>query len=206
MQQKQFPSVPENINVLSGSPTQNFPASPFGSLSNSSLSGSLSNLQLPNSGSYGNLNHSSSTGNIPQAVNHTANFQNIHSPSPYHRSPCTTPSNYIKMEYNPNSPMSLGDDSLGMEIDNFTTTNAQQAALTWLDLNLEADSPLDYQSISSKEVLSNLNSITDINPNMMHQNSLFGNNNNRTQNSIYGSSPRTQDGYISLYDLEGGEY
>ena len=205
-QNKQFSSVPENINNLSTSPSQNFLNSPYGSLGTNSLSGSLSNLPLPHSGSQGNLNHSSSTGNIPQAVNQYEQYQNIHTASPYHRSPCGTPSNYIKMEYNPNSPMSVGDDSMGMDIDNIT--NGHNGTLSWLDLNIDTGSPPGFncQNIPSKESLLNSNTTLEMNTNMLHQNTLFCNNNTRAQMPIFGSSPRNQDGFVSLFDLEGGEY
>lgn len=202
---KQFSSVPENINTLSNSPSQAYLSSPYGSLgTHNNLSGSMTDLQSPQSGSYGNLNLSSSTGNLL-----SDNFQNSLS-SPFQT---TQTHNYLKMSDNPMSPMSTEDESLAMELEGFPASNNQNNDLNWSDLS-GPDSPANMQfqgmplkdNSSAYSSLAGSSEILDINTNnMLQQHTLFGHN-ERTQTSIYSSSPRPQDGYVSLFDLQGGDY
>lgn len=176
-------SMPDNINLLSGSPSQNF----------------LNSSYSPYPGGF---NHTSSTGSIPQ--------QAELSTSPYSRT--TTPSNF--MNCNSMSPVSAMTDD-PMELERFPSPMGGNNTLNWLDLNMEPGSPnMNFQGMSSNngESSSNLNMSSGFGDfNTTPSNNIYTNPHatyqNRSQTSIlYGSSPKPQDGYISLFDLEGGDY
>jgi len=181
-EQKPFnTSDAHDLNLLSGSPSQNF----------------LNNSFYNTAG----FNTSSSTGSIPQQT----------SPTPFRG---TSPSHFMNTAAL--SPTNATTDD-PMELDRFPSPNmmASNNSLNWLDLNMEPNSPnMNFQTIKDNNTANTTNSMNmDLQNGMFsnelnnQQQTLYNNQNRQSQNSLfYGSSPRQQDGFISLFDLEGGEY
>lgn len=193
-------SVPENINLLGGSPSQNF------------LTNQYTNLQYQQHppqqhNNCNNLNHASSTGSIPQQLQ--ADMAPGLSTSPFRSSP-GTPSNFINC--NAMSPLSVTTVDDPMELDKFSSQNN---SLGWLDLNMETASPppnAGYQTFSPQPGVAASNMNTSLSGGFNEYQNIYNNPHaiygaqNRSQTSIHGSSPKPQDGFISLFDLEGGGY
>ena len=245
---KQCNSVPENINMIGTSPS----ATPFGSLGNSSYGGSATNLHDTSfNETYGNLNQSSSLGSLTQLnpkllsssiSNNSLNCRNspttitnksknslTNIPDEFRNSPTNLPNDYrnsptnlVNSYYNPASPMSIGDDTLPMDLETVPVSNFQNNSLNWLDLNIEPSSPPQYQNslLQPKEMLTShsfpeiSNSMRNVNPNsvsplsLTNNNTLYNNSNTlfiNNQTSLYGS-PKHNNGFVSLFDLENGEY
>lgn len=202
-------SVPENMNLLGGSPSQTF-------LTNQYTSAGSLQFHQQQSNSFHNQNHSSSTGSIPQQIQ--TDMSGL-STSPF-RSSSGTPSTFINC--NAMSPMSSSVDD-PMDLDKFS---AQNNTLNWLDLNMETAcsppnnqqyhgfSPKDFPSGGLSTSTSNMNSslgavatgYSNEYQNIYNNPHAIYGAHNRSQTSIHGSSPKPQDGFVSLFDLEGGGY
>lgn len=170
-QHKQFNSVPDNMNLLSTSPSQNY-------LNNSFYA-------TGNNNSSGGFNNTSSTGSISDMSN---------------------PSNYL------NSSAVLSPTDEAMDLDRFPSPSNN--TFSWME-----DNTITFQGISPKEQFAASTNLNMPSNGFVNGGGEFNSPNNslasnpqavyepRSQTSIlYRSSPKPQDGFVSLYDLEGPEY
>ena len=183
------------MNLLSGSPSQNFLNSSFAPYPNGNPS----------------FNNSSSTGSIPHQTEITGSTL---STSPFSRN---SPSSF--MNSTSMSPVNVMTDD-PMELDRFPSPGMNTgSSLNWLDLNMDPASPscMSFHGASPKEQFNSGSNGTNIsggnefngnNLNNIYTNphAVYGNQNRSQTSILYGSSPKPQDGYISLFDLEGGDY
>jgi len=158
---------------------------------------------LSSSPSQNYLNNSFYTGNNTSS-NNTAYNTNSNHTTPYNNTSAEmrqSPSNFL------NNPAVLSPTDDPMELDRFPSSNN---TLNWME-----DNSITFQGVSPKEqYASNLsmashngfefnstnNSIAS-NPQALYESQT------RSQTSIlYRSSPKPQDGFVSLFDLEGPEY
>lgn len=113
-----------------------------------------------------------------------------------------SPSNFL------NNPAVLSPTDDPMELDRFPSSNN---TLNWMD-----DNSITFQGVSPKEQFaSNLSMTTpqngfefnSINNSVASNPQALYESQTRSQTSIlYRSSPKPQDGFVSLFDLEGPEY
>jgi len=191
------------MNLLSGSPSQNFLNSSFVTYSSGNMNGNPS------------FNNSSSTGSIPHQTEISGSAR---STSPFSRN---SPSSF--MNSTSMSPVNVMTDD-PMELDRFPSPGMNAgSSLNWLDLNMDPASPscMNFQGVSPKEQFNSGSNVTNMsgvgggfneyngnNTNNIYTNphAVYGNQNRSQTSILYGSSPKPQDGYISLFDLEGGDY
>jgi len=182
----------------------------------SPLRNSNSNIYHDSTNSYLTTEYRNSPTNLTNGYrNSPTNLSNDYRQSPNFLS--TDTSNL----YNPTSPMSIGEETMQMEFDSLTSgNNIQNNSLSWLDLNMESStSPPQntHYNIHQAKDMHTSNSFPNINNTFRTPNFNvsplcvetgsrdFENNNLRSQTSIYGS-PKPNDGFVSLFDLEGGEF